>query len=378
MFGLNQALQQATAGANGRVSAAQRAQDSGTATASLLNQLAQRARAERVSEGQTDAISAVVLANDKNPGGATDDTDILTPNELSRASQRLDGLSAADQAAFEKLVADSKSPTEAAYLWKALAAGHTVAQVSRFDTAIHPHGDDPTWLAGHLTPDLSNPQSGTETTSPDFMTYQGQSFSKLDPQGWDVYDQGKPGDCVAASTVVAQATLDPVTMLDLTTGGTADGDDSPQAFHDRLQQLYVAQYVKGQQADGDSSTYPKTDGGLGSKGETVLANSDLAPATGSTYHYVGLGSTSDRQNAVSSIEQSVDAGKPVPLDVTDGNEGHQMMIIGHDGDKLEVYNPWGYSAWVTENQFVNNQLGSLTTSGGNGKLNTADGLELPR
>jgi hypothetical protein len=74
----------------------------------------------------------------------------------------------------------------------------------------------------------------------------------------------------------------------------------------------------------------------------------------------------------------VDEGKPVPIDVTNGKEGHQMMITGRDGDKLEVYNPWGYTSWVSESQFVNSQLGSLTTNGGDGSLKTADGLELPQ
>jgi hypothetical protein len=91
-----------------------------------------------------------------------------------------------------------------------------------------------------------------------------------------------------------------------------------------------------------------------------------------------MDNNSDRQNALPAIEQSVDAGKPVPIDVTNGKEGHQMMIIGHDGDKLEVYNPWGYTSWVSESQFVNNQLGSLTTTAGDGSMKTASGLELPQ
>lgn len=69
----------------------------------------------------------------------------------------------------------------------------------------------------------------------------------------------------------------------------------------------------------------------------------------------------------------------MPIDVTNGQEGHQMMIVGPDGDKLEIYNPWGFTSWVTESQFVNNQLGGLTASGvGGGGLTTADGLELPQ
>ena len=368
VWNLPAAVHEALEGVNLRITAAQQVQTTGTSTASLLNQLADQARAERVAGGGMDPLSAVVLASETNPGGDVDGGKILTENQLARGSQVLDGMDPSDQAAFRQLLAQAKSPEEAAYLWKALAAGHSLTQVQQFDNAIHPHGDDATWLAGHLTPDLTNASSSTETSGTTALSYQGQ----------DVFDQGGVNDCVAASTVVAQASVDPVTMLDLTTGGTANGDDSPATVQQRIQKMYVQQYIQGQQADGDKNTYPEQDGGLGSSGETVLANQDLGPSSGAQYHYVGLGSDSDRQNALPGIEQSVDAGKPVPIDVTNGNEGHQMMIIGHDGDKLEVYNPWGYTSWVSESQFVNNQLGGLTTNGGDGSLKTADGLELPQ
>lgn len=378
VWNLPTAIQQALDGVNMRIAAASVAQDTGTSTASLLNQLADQARAERVAQDSMDPLSAVVLASETNPGGSVDGGKILTENQLARGSQVLDGMSASDQASFQRLLAQCQSPQEAAYLWKALAAGHSLSQVQQFDAAIHPHGNDPAWLAGHLTPDFGNDKNNSETGTAAFLTYQGQQFGNLDHQGWGIYDQGNVNDCVAASTVVAQASVDPITMLSLTTGGTANGDDSPAAFHQRLQNMFVQNYIEGQKADGDANTYPKQDTGLGSSGETVLANQDLGPSTGSQYHYVSLGSDSDRQNALPSIEQAVDAGKPVPIDVTNGNEGHQMMIIGHDGDKLEVYNPWGYTSWVSESQFVNNQLGNLTTTAGDGSMKTADGLELPQ
>lgn len=377
IFGMQSAVQNAADGVNARVAAAQRAQDTGTSTASLLNQLSEQARAERVTSGDVDALSAVVLAQDANPGGVADDGQILTPNELSRASQRLDGMSAADQAAFEKLLAGARSPQEAAYLWKALAAGHGLSQLEQFDAAIHPHGADPVWLAEHLTPQFDTTQTAGESSGQFPLEYKGQPM--YDGNGSSIYDQGGVGDCVAASTVVAQAGLDPMLMLKLTTGGTANGDDSAAAFQQRLHSLFISNYVTGQKADGDSSTYPTTDTGLGSTGENVLANADLGSTTGSTYHYVSLSNTSDRQAAVGSIEQAVDSGKPVPIDVNNGSEGHQMMIIAHDGDKLEIYNPWGFTEWVTENQFVNNQLGSLTnTQYTHDSLQTAVGLELPQ
>jgi hypothetical protein len=56
-----------------------------------------------------------------------------------------------------------------------------------------------------------------------------------------------------------------------------------------------------------------------------------------------------------------------------------MMIIGHNGNQLEVYNPWGLTQWISESQFVNNELGSLTQQAADGKpMPTADGVDLPR
>lgn len=359
-------------------------------TVAKLDELEHRAHQviEDIFRAGAGPFDAAELATVHNPGGDVDGGAILKGNEPTRAKQILNGFPAGDRAAFEKLLEDSRSPEEAAYLWKALAAGHSLAQIEQFDAAIHSHGSDPHWLAGHLTPDMSgsvNP--GYPNVS--FASYQGQTFRSLDPQEWDIYDQGKPGDCVAASTIIAQASVDPILMHQLTTGGRADGDDNPEAFHSRLQALYIAQYQEGQHADipwlqsiltdPNSLVYPKADAGLGEKGENLLANQDLGPTTGSTYEYVGLNNTTDRRNAVSRIEQAVDSGRPVPIDVTNGSDkAHQLVIMARDGDRLEVYNPWGYTTWVTESQFVNNQLGSLANAGGGGTMKTAYGLELPR
>ncbi|MCX4745549.1 hypothetical protein OG455_08435 [Kitasatospora sp. NBC_01287] len=365
-----QARQVALDGIATRLAAAQRAEETGTSTASRLRQLAAAARAEHAGQGSLDPLSAVVLADARNPGDGEDGDPILTDNQLDRAGRIYGVMNGADQAAFNALLAGAKSPQESAYLWKALAAGHSVADIQQFDAGIHPHGDDPVWLSAHLMPATGNTAAANESPGNTDLTYQGQDVF-ID--GFPVYSQGANNDCVAASTVIAQARLDPLTMYHLTTGGTPDqpGADSPQAFQQRLQQMYLGQYRQGQSADGRID--PKT--GIGPTGETLLAEQDLGAATGADYQYVGLGSDGDRQAAVQRIESSVDQGLPVPIDVNRGSEGHQMMIIGRDGDMLEIYNPWGRTAWVSEDQFVHGQLGSLT-DGDN--LNNAYAVELPK
>jgi len=375
-----QARATALTGLNTRIAAAQALADQSPSTAGLLNQYASLARAQDVTTGDLDPLSDVVLATAADPGGSlADDADILTPTALTRASQRLDAMSNADQAAFAKLLSEAKSPQEAAYLYKALSAGYNLQQIEAFDAAIHPHGADTVWLAEHLTPDLSNASSTVPSPTQWAVKYEGGDAG--------LYNQGNVGDCVAASTVVAQASLDPILTLGLTTGygqpknsNPPPGDDSAAALQARLQQLYLKEYATGRNDDSLMEQWFGPSSGIEPDGENALANNLLSNSTGTSYQYQGLNNTSDRQAAVIKIEAAVDSGKPVPFDVTNGNDGHQMLIIGHNGDELEVYSPWGFTSWISESQFVNNDLAALTlnASGAPNGLPTADGVELPQ
>ncbi|MFE5584606.1 hypothetical protein [Kitasatospora sp. NPDC056531] len=352
--------------------------------ASVINQLASKARTERAGQGPIDPLAALVLANEKGPGGAVDGDYILTPGQLDRAKEFMSVMNGADQAAFQSLLSGAKSPEEAAYLWKALAAGHSVADVQQFAAMIHPRGDDPAWLSEHLVPALSTEAlQGESTTHPFLLSYKGAQVV----DGYDVYSQRNVGDCVAASTMLASLKLDPVTMLQVTTGGMPDvpGADSPEYFKQRLQQLYIGQYQQGQLADGGQKIYPENGGGIGPKGNTFLADQNLGKATGSTYEYVNLDTDDDRRAAVTRIEKALDEGNPVPFCAFDeaskaaGNDGHyhQMVIVARDGDRLQVYNPWGQSVWVTEDQFIHNHMndGGLTKDT---NINRPYGMELPK
>ncbi|MFD0277482.1 hypothetical protein ACFVHB_26735 [Kitasatospora sp. NPDC127111] len=365
-----------------RIAAARRAESSGTHTASLVNQLAAQARAERAGQGTLDPLAALVLANEQGPGGAgADGGYILTDFQLSRANETLAGLSPADQAAFRGLLSGAKSPEEAAYLWKALAAGHSVAEVQQFGALIHAHGDDPLWLSQHLVPALGTDGAREESTTEKVdLLYRGAEvgFNGRALGGGGTYAQGDVNDCVAASTVVAHLELDPVTMLQVTTGNTPDvpGADSTSNFERRLQDLYIQRFQQGQLADG-SKPYPQGTSGLGDKGTRLVVDQNLEKATGGPYENVSLKSDDDRRAALVRIEKALDEGKPVPLSVGDGTGFHEMVIMARDGDKLQVYNPWGHSEWVTEDQFIHSRLnaGHLT---GNSNLNQAYGVELPK
>ena len=49
----------------------------------------------------------------------------------------------------------------------------------------------------------------------------------------------------------------------------------------------------------------------------------------------------------------------VVLYSSDNKTAHQLLIVGHDGDRIQVYNPHGYTVWVKEEDFINGKMGAV-------------------
>ncbi|WP_035841357.1 hypothetical protein [Kitasatospora azatica] len=268
--GNREALTHAANGVAARLAAATRAESSGTSTAVRLDELS--ARAHDLASDST--------SRQPDPQTAEDAGAILTDRQLDRAAQVFAGLNGSDQAEFSALLSNVASPEEAAYLWKALAAGHPLADIQRFDATIRRHGTDPAWLTRHLMPPLGTGQA----PAPESCC----------------------GDDVPVSTLLALARLDPLLMLSLTTGGS---------FDQRVQQLCSGGEAFGEQG---AARHPEE----------------------------------DRRAALRRIEAAVDDGLPVCLQQADTP---QLLIIGRDGDRLEVYHPEGFTSWMPQEQFINGQ-----------------------
>jgi|GEM_PF-3510046 len=376
----DQALSLAAEGCSTRQAAALALAVAASSATSVLTQTTGYATAQKIVDAGP--LTAMLMSTALNPDG----TPILSLNTFTMGMQRWDALSAQDRTAFEELLASSASPQEAAYLWEALAAGNSVKTVEAFDKAIRPYGNNPEWLTDHLDPDLDGhpgvlPGNGNGF----FATYKGktdgelslvkqilQHFPGVFPD--DIYDQGDIGDCVAASTVVARASVDPVYMLGLTTGfdpassNPTLGDDSPGAFHARLQQAYTGAFRKDQ-----------TD-------SNALANQVLSPATSTPYQYQSLGSTASRAQALQQIEANAGSGVPVLIDVesppgTPAKDfgAHQVVVVGYNGanNQLEIYNPWGFTQNVDASKFVDGQLPINYNGTSTGAMPDAYGVEMP-
>ena len=364
-FLVSPAIREAAAsGCHARWAAANLAVSAADDASAALRPWPEQARAQQIQVPGVDALSAVSLAY--NFGG-------LTPTAEMLASKHLDAMSAADRAAFEKLVAHASSVGEAHYLWTAASAGYSLGQLESFDAVIHPHGNNAEWLQQHLDPGLVSPGLTQ------FFSGSSRVPISFDNSGVLTFTQGQDPTCVAASTVMSRLGADPVLMLGVTTGqgpaavsanGVKAGDDSPAAVTARAQTLFSQYYAQGRAVDD-----PKILGiipfqgaeGPGiqpGKGGTALDNQLLTPVTGSTYEYQPLTDAADRQAALPKIEAALEAGKPVPIEVetSSGSDKHQMVLEEYQAQNntLEIYNPWGYSQWVTTQQFVDGQLGAVT------------------
>ncbi|MDT0381891.1 peptidoglycan-binding protein [Streptomyces sp. DSM 42041] len=342
----------AVGGADELHAAAVKADDAARTAARVLNKFASEARAGQMRTDEISAADRLVLADIGQVGGPLEQNELLTANDLERSGRHLEKMSPQEQAAFERMLADSGSPQERAYLVKALAAGYSLDEVEEFRDKIH--DKDPVWLQEHLSP---------ITTAGDSLVDEGTaadgSNNNKDQQTFNGERWSQEGStCVPSTVVTARALVDPVYALELT-GGPSGQEDDPEAFRERLGDEQTRLHE-----DGDGNYEYGLFGepsGMDNDGKTEISNNEISPHTGSEYELQEVRSEDARRDVLPEIEKSVAEGKPVPIGVEGYNEdgdrsGHSMMIIGQQGDMLQVYNPWGTTTWVSEDDFVNGNM----------------------
>jgi uncharacterized protein YukE len=344
-----------------RVKAARLIEEASKEASRALSALSSKVRASRFTDPKFSALDRILLADTATASTGPHDANlILTADAATRAEQKIDHLGADDRDRFFTLLHGARSPQERAYLLQALAAGYGVKEVQAFDAKIHEHGADPLWLQRHLTPI-------SETAGPD--QFHDQRPVEFGSRAWT---QGSDPTCVAMSTVMARAEVDPLYALQLTTGGHPgdpaydNGDAFAQRLHDEQHRVYD---------DGRNWLQDlfDTDGMTDGQARDV-ANEEVAPRTGASYHEVTMHSDGDRRGVLPDVEKAVDQGLPVTFSVRDDHGGHEMAIVGHQGGMLEVYNPWGYTVWVGEDDFVNNRMNVV----GDGVPATVHTVNVPR
>lgn len=122
-----------------------------------------------------------------------------------------------------------------------------------------------------------------------------------------------------------------------------------------------------EEGDGTNSgwLWDRQPAGMDSGGQEEISESQLSPHTGDRYDVQEMGSDDDRRDVLTDIEKSVAEGKPVPINV-EGHEdngdwvGHGMVIVGQENGMLQIYNPWGTTTWVSEEDFVKGDLSAAS------------------
>ncbi|KMS77488.1 peptidoglycan-binding protein [Streptomyces leeuwenhoekii] len=348
---VQRARTQAADGVERRHQAAVIADDAARKAAGELNRWASDARSGKLEARGLTAADKLMLADTSSVSESGPDreyNEILSANDLERSAAYMNKMSPEERAELERMLKDSKSPEERAYLMKTVAAGYDMDEVREFRQKIHPYGDDEAWLRRHLSPAVTEADSRNRPGAWDDLTYNGQNWSQ------------KGNTCVPGSTIGARAMVDPVYALELT-GGPSGQEDDGAAFRRRLDDELMRVHEEG---DGsyDSGFWWGAPDGMDSDGQNEVANAEISPHTGAEYEYREIREGADaRRDVLPDIERAVADGKPVPIEVEgkDANGdrvGHQMMIIGQEGDMLQVYNPWGHTTWVSEDDFVNGRM----------------------
>jgi hypothetical protein len=295
------------------------------------------------------AYEAVVLADLGFDGAkGTFGYAVLSQAQLAGLPDLLSKLSPADRATLGAALAKAGSPLEEAYLLKALAAGHNVAEINGFAGLIRDKPDY--WLTSHLA--LFDP-GAPDTDADGHVVYTDASGTTTPIHQMD------STSCGATAIVVARAMNDPLYTLGLTTDGKGN-DLTSTDFAKRLAAEEAAAH------NATNGMWPQA-AGTTPFGETAGMNAQSG-TFGANYTTRMVDDTDPRSAgpALRDAITAVDAGHPVPVMLTPtpsqiahGGEFHWVTLISHQNGQLTFYNPGGSIITIPESDFLNGQMQSL-------------------
>jgi hypothetical protein len=268
-------------------------------------------------------------------GAATvNGSSLLGAAQLTRLAQLLKAMSAADRARLDAALRAATSPLAAAYIVKALAAGHSLSQVIAFAGQIR--GKPATWLTSHLS------LAGTAG----MLSYDGTALV-----------QATQTECGPASIVAARVLTDPMFAYSLTTG--ANGQDlSGAQFAARVAT------ADAQTHDATNSLWPQE---LGTTPWGVASGINGSAGTGYGVTWVDDTDVVSASSALQQAISAVDAGHPVPVllaptigGLADGTALHYVLITAHSGSQLSIYDPEGGKiTQVPDSDFLNGSMQAI-------------------
>ncbi len=224
----------------------------------------------------------------------------LGPAQSERAQALKQAMPPAEQQRIDKIMVQAKGD-ETAYLTKALASGHTAAEIETFYAAIK--GKNHTWMENNL-------HIVDDTT--------GHGVK----QQWEM-------SCAPTSVQAIKAELDPIYALKLRTENPkledADASDGNKLSPKLAKEQGDMLLSQGAQP----TNLGRPGAGLSLNGVETLFNS-TSSATGVSYKTEEIDDT-DVDASLAKMQTAISSGLPVPLLVGhNGVAGHAVLMTGYD------------------------------------------------
>jgi len=283
------------------------------------------------------------------PPGAVQPTphgNILGAHQAGRARTAYFRLSSRDQDAFDNLLQRAAAANEQRYLYKALASGHSLAELTTFATRIR--GKSAAWMQNNLR--LTGSTTGTGVQ-----------------QQWS-------HSCNVTTVQAVRGEMDPIYALRIhdenpNFGVVDDADATRQNPRLAAEQQAGLESVYGGTKFGAHSGVAAARGAAGGSGRWAddLLN-QMSNATGLTYSTQLVGPDVTAAQARARIDTAADRGMPVPIVIGNGagQYTHYVLVTGRAAGPPPTYtihDPWsGRTVTRTQAQMTN---GTLNIAGSN-------------
>lgn len=283
------------------------------------------------------------------PPGAVQPTphgNILGAHQAGRARTAYFRLSSRDQDAFDNLLQRAGAANEQRYLYKALASGHSLAELTTFATRIR--GKSAAWMQNNLR--LTGSTTGTGVQ-----------------QQWS-------HSCNVTTVQAVRGEMDPIYALRIhdenpNFGVVDDADATRRNPRLAAEQQAGLESVYGGTKFGAHSGVAAARGAAGGRGRWAddLLN-QMSNVTGLTYSTQLVGPDVTAAQARARIDTAVDRGMPVPIVIGNGagQYTHYVLVTGRAAGPPPTYtihDPWsGRTVTRTQAQMRN---GTLNIAGSN-------------
>jgi hypothetical protein len=266
---------------------------------------------------------------------------VIEARMADRVPGAVSALKDADYTALRTLLSNAGSDTERAFILKALASGHSLAEVTTFAGTIH--GMTDAWLIQNLNVL--------------------QITSKTDTGAGTGIIQQFGNSCGPTSVQVLRAEADPIYALSLNSAGPI-GQASQTAVTNPTS-------IPNTVTAGEQSTILTTHAAAGTGGAPVnranpgggaWVESDMnarKQATGVEYKRRDIGSDVSIDQALAILTVNLGMGIDVPIIVgsREGDFAHYVVVVRKDGKRYQIHDVWkGQTVWRTATDFRDGKL----------------------